>query len=509
MENILNRISLISKSIFLTSSLLNIGAMEGKNVKLITLEEFCNCTNSNMLKDRFYNIFEMTKNNIKQCTVEAIKTYKDVSDVLENNKKAILCPIISGAKIREEAYYLGLKLIKYLEKYYKNSKNDKISEYRILKLKKKKDDNDIKKLDEFDNHFYPLINNFKNENKNSLICKIDKNFDFSKLLCVSEVKNYNDNQIKIIGRYILKDITPGIYKHPRSGKDKILSEFKRAKNGEMNCTINSTLIYTFLKLNGFNCYLSEHEVHEFVLINYRDEINKKIVFSSINLIEEQTIDDMCFDFMDIIKEDSDCKIWDGMFNKAKSDMCIKDFEYKNFTPTYMYYKGFMEACYNVQDYLCYDVKLVKYYLNGLKSAVNYLIKEGHTNGKNEWKIRFSPRKGNVCKFILNLDDLGEPEIVDFKYNDKDINQFLLFKSKKDNSKYTNYIETHIHLPRNWRDYLGDGKIKIGEPDLKTKTVVYEILNKDNKVVEKGINKIHVLTIDEILNIVGINKNINH
>ena len=218
---------------------------------------------------------------------------------------------------------------------------------------------------------------------------------------------------------------------------------------------------------------------------------------------------MCFDFMDIIEEDSDCKIWDGMFNKAKSDMCIKDFEYKNFTPTYMYYKGFMEACYNVQDYLYYDVKLVKYYLNGLKSAVNYLIKEGHTNGKNEWKIRFSPRKGNVCKFILNLDDLGEPEIVDFKYNDKDINQFLLFKSKKDNSKYTNYIETHIHLPRNWRDYLGDGKIKMGEPDLKTKTVVYEILNKENEVVEKGINKIHVLTIDEILNIVGINKNINH
>ena len=48
-----------------------------------------------------------------------------------------------------------------------------------------------------------------------------------------------------------------------------------------------------------------------------------------------------------------------------------------------------------------------------------------------------------------------------------------------------------------------GKIKIGEPNLETKKVEYRILNKENEVVEKGISEIHGLTMDGILNIVGI------
>ena len=49
----------------------------------------------------------------------------------------------------------------------------------------------------------------------------------------------------------------------------------------------------------------------------------------------------------------------------------------------------------------------------------------------------------------------------------------------------------------------DCKIKIGEPNLETKKVEYRILNKENEVVEKGVSEIHGLTMDEILNIVGI------
>ena len=49
----------------------------------------------------------------------------------------------------------------------------------------------------------------------------------------------------------------------------------------------------------------------------------------------------------------------------------------------------------------------------------------------------------------------------------------------------------------------NGKIKIGESNLGTKKLEYKILNKENEVVEKGISEIHGLTMDEILNIVGI------
>ena len=65
------------------------------------------------------------------------------------------------------------------------------------------------------------------------------------------------------------------------------------------------------------------------------------------------------------------------------------------------------------------------------------------------------------------------------------------------------MKTNIMLPYDWRNYLMDGKIKIGEPNLETKKVEYRILNKENEVVEKGISEIHGLTMDGILNIVGI------
>ena len=65
------------------------------------------------------------------------------------------------------------------------------------------------------------------------------------------------------------------------------------------------------------------------------------------------------------------------------------------------------------------------------------------------------------------------------------------------------MKTNIMLPYDWRKYLMDGKIKIGEPNLETKKVEYRILNKENEVVEKGISEIHGLTMDGILNIVGI------
>ena len=508
----------IKNIVFLASNLFNIGAMQYNNGKqisftnekqisftneeVITLEVFYNCKNEKTLKECLNKIYSISRYHIPQFSLDKIKTFEEIDGIIRKNTKKILFPITLGNNARKEAYDLSIKLLKYLKKYNNKFKNSKISDYRTLKLKEEKDDSDKKKLKELDRLFCHAINKFKFENKNSLIYKINKHFDFSNLLCVSEKEKCCDKLVSNIGRDLLNGITQHIYKHKFSGKDKLFSEVKRARNGEMNCTINSTLLYTFLKLNNFECFLSEYKGHEFVLINYKDEIREKIVFADINLCELETIDDMYFYFNDIIRNDVGDKIWDGMFHKSTSNRCVKDFKYKSYTPTYVYYKAFIENFNNVQDYLYYDIKLVQYYLNGLKSAVNYLTEKGHTNGKDEWKIRFSPRKGNKCKFILNLDDLGEPNIVEFKGKYWNI-QLLLFKSKKDDNKYINYMKTNIMLPYDWRKYLMDGKIKIGEPNLETKKVEYRILNKENEVVEKGISEIHGLTMDEILNTVGI------
>ena len=90
-----------------------------------------------------------------------------------------------------------------------------------------------------------IIKDFKRENINNEIFKINKKFYCPKLLLISIYHEFNDDKIREIGRNVLNGITKDIYKKELNGKDKGSSELKRLFNGEINCTCNTFMLYTF------------------------------------------------------------------------------------------------------------------------------------------------------------------------------------------------------------------------------------------------------------------------
>ena len=484
----------------LSSNLLNCNAMQ-ENCndinKIITFQDYFLKKNDKE-KDKWLNsINSKTRRIIDQKKLNDIITIEKMEELINDYKEDILSPLTLGYEAQKNAYYLGISLHEKIEKFLNNNKNisdDEFEEYKnYLWIKKdeyeNKDKNYKEKLNKLENFFRPIIEDFKSKDQDSLIYKINKNFDFSNLLFVKKTKKYNNNRIKNIGRDVLHGITTDIYKDTSLGTDKLISEFKRIRNGEINCTINATLLYTFFKLNGYMCDLSYTYNHEFVLIKCRDDKNKTIDYFTIDLKEKNRLEKMYFYTENILFYDKDDEIWDGMFKFSCSGKTDDLFYTRCYTPTYIYYKDFVDILHNVLS-KGYDIQLITYYLNGLRNCLNYLKKKNYTNGKNIWDIRFLPRIGNTCYFILNIDDLGEYKFVDFKFYssfyEKEITyKTVLFKSIKENNKYIDLHKVSIRLPELWwRDKYMDGKIKIIKQNLNNSTLEYEIIDKNGNVIVK-------------------------
>ncbi len=497
----------IIRLVLMSSVLWRIGAMEN-DVK--TLEKILNpnnesfeALNNKKTYDLISETFEKSNEGICLDTPGDIKEVSDVQKFIKDNKNDILWPLKLGTNARREAYNLGKSLYNHLCCFNRNSKVLKecaLDDYIEFMKNKKMDDKEEKEFQGLDKIFRPEIVSFIGNNRDNMIYKINKDFDFSRLLKVYDIQEYNDNYIGFIGRKVLHGITKDIYKDKFDGEDKAVSEFKRLWNGEMNCTCNATILYMFLKLNGIWCKLCYRPGHEFVLIELRKEKEKMVAFCSINLYEGGTIDEMSFDLGNIIGYKGKNKIWDGICHVSTCGGRSWLFSDYNYTPTYVYYDALCTCLDNaVSPYYNTDIGLVQYYLNGLKYSLKYLIKQKHTDGKSEWDIRFLPRKGNICVLLLNVFDLGEPKILLFENSFGNYRK-LSFKSLTDPNKYVRLMSVDVLLPKDWTTNLKDCRIKVTNCDISGKKVKYNILNKDEKIVESGGSKVYGIIEDNIIEV---------
>ena len=508
-KDIFKKIGLISKSGFLASSLINIGAMEKNEIineskindKIKTLEQFLNPNEVKdftlLNNDNTYKIIDKLYNKLNKQDISFLKIIdeKDFLKFLNEHKEDILWAIKLGDKARENTYYLTKKLREYINEREKNLKIKKdLFSYRQMLLcyftqkDKKKDINP--KTTDLGKFYNPIIQRFKMENINNEIFKINKFFDCSKLLIMSIPNEFKNNNINTIGRNVLHDITKDIYKEELNGKDKGSSELKRLFNGEINCTCNTFMLYTFLRLNKILCYNYIMRGHVFVLIPLKDEKNKAINFYKVELNEKGTINDMSFSVKNII-EISKNKIWEGMnIDNNKGISLLSDFSifYNGFTPTYMYYKNLRDFIDNIirkiekEKYKIKkkDIELIKYYLNGLKNAWKYINKK-HKDKDGNYIVKFLPIEKGNCLFLPNVLDLGEPKFV--KCNDvKSSYHTIMFKSLKNPKKYVNLMYANIHVPDKYNyENIEDVKLKINKIDFELYKIEYSISYKDGEI----------------------------
>jgi len=507
-KDIFKKIRLISKSGFLASSLLNIEAMEKNEIineskindKIKTLEQILNPNEVKdftlLNNDNTYKIIDKLYTELNKQDISFLKII-DKKDFLElinkKYKEDILYPIRFGDKARENTYYLTKKLREYINEQEKNLKIKKdLFSYRQMLLcyftqkDKKKDINP--KTTDLGKFYNPIIKKFKRENINNEIFKINKFFDCSKLLIMSIPNEFKNNNINTIGRNVLHGITKDIYKEELNGKDKGSSELKRLFNGEINCTCNTFMLYTFLRLNKILCYDYMMRGHVFVLIPLKDEENKAINFYKVELNEKGTINDMSFSVINIIEISNNNDIWKGMNidnNKGFSLLFDYSIFYNGFTPTYMYYKNlrdfidniirkFKEGKYKIKKK---DIKLIKYYLTGLKNAWEYINKT-YKDKDGNYIVKFLPIEKGNCLFLPNVLDLGEPKFV--KCNDvKSSYDTIMFKSLKNPEEYVDLMYANIHVPDKYNyENIEDVKLKINKIDFELYKIEYSISYKD-------------------------------
>ena len=511
-KDIFKKIGLISKSGFLASSLIKIEAMNEINDenKIINKNEIINeskiinkneiITLEQILKkdlssDDTFNKIDKLYNKLdsEDTSLYKIINKEDFLELIETYKEDILYPIKFGNEARKNAYDLAKKLREYIYKKEKEKEKESgekkdLSSYRqILALYFIHKQNYINlKTTESGKFYDPIIKSFKNENINNEIFKINKDFDCSKLILIHPDKFYN-NQIHNIGRNVLHEITKDIYNENLYGEDKGSSELKRLFNGEMNCTCNTFMLYTFLRLNKILCYNYMIRGHEFVLIPLKDEENEAINFYKVELDEKGTINDMSFSVKNII-EISKNKIWEGMnIDKNKGISLLLDYSiyYNGFTPTYMYYKNLRDFIDNIirkikkEKYKIKkkDIELIKYYLNGLKNAWKYINKK-HKDKYGNYIVKFLPIEKGNCLFLPNVLDLGEPKFV--KCNDvKSSYHKIMFKSLKNPEEYVDLMYANIHVPDKYNyENIEDVKLKINKIDFELYKIEYSISYKD-------------------------------
>ena len=519
-KNIFKKIGLISKSGFLASSLLNIGAMESVENKIInetkinneikTLKQFLNPDGKDLSSLNNDNTFNIVDNLYNKLDKEDTSSYKIINKeyflkLIKEYKEDILWPIKLGNEARKNAYYLAKNLREYISK-----------QEEDLGIKKRKDyhEYDIfnyyselvgyfiyehKEIDPKNTYlgkiYNPIIEKFKSENISNKIFETNKDFDCSKLKLIHSYK-FNNDQIYNIGRYVLHCITKDIYDENLNGNDKGSSELKKLFNGEINCTCNAFMLYTFLRLNKILCYTYMMYCHEFVLIPLKDEENKAINFYQISLYEEETINDMSFGVKDIIKISKKNDIWIGMnISDKKSDSLSEFFMFhRGFTPTYLYYenlKKFIDDInlkIKIEEYkfenFNNDIELIKYYLNGLKNAWQY-INEKRKDKQDNYIVKFLPIVSGVCLFLLNVLDLVEPKIVEV--NNRYFNyKKIMFNSIEKPENYVNLMYACIEVPYNYEENLEDVKLKINKIE---SSIDYSILYKKNIITECEFSKI--------------------
>ncbi len=524
----------------MSSVLWKVGAMENNENKVITFDNFFKYKKIEDRVNTMVTTYEkLRKSDSDIYDIGKLKSLSDYRRILEDNKKDILFPLTFGNNERKKIYTIGKSFCDFFLKSCTLEEKDKAANYLLLTLRKNRNEVEEKFYNNYKEHFATCIEEFRKSCKDCDDINKNKDLDYLRLLMLNTVKENNEYLFsigrRIINREVMKiDLVEKIVNYNgipklrlRGDGPDLAFDLVRMEEGEMNCTINSALIYMFLKLNSFECIRVSTKDHSFVLAKVFDENNKRINFVAIDLVEGETIDATSFFVQDIVSFKDIFKgfaYWQDTHNGPSNENNIsynvndKEDSYNLkehkglITPIYKYYEDFVEYIHQAKDEKI-PLENITYHLNGLKYALKIFIDQKYTNGTDQWKIKFLPRLGNKCTIFLNLNDLGKPSYSDLMYYDWEDEEYyrpIEFSSLSKPGELVKFMVADIELPDNCETSIIDCNLEIKNYDFKNyltkyendviakkmkikndnlNVIRYEVINNENKVVKTGESRV--------------------